>query len=226
MNTTMKITIPGNFSDAMIQYGSDQDMRSKNVSLDDLISSLATGHQISTGILPSGAKLYSGSSSAYSLWIEVPAKVRPLETPGNDRRDRSTYLVPFPRMLFKFQVTSMNIVDTRAFCLKNPFESNDDIVYRFPYGNTYADGRVCWGGVRTPRITSPIQLASLITMFFQSEFNGDLLDPRTVMDIGNGGDGMPALSSIINDVAYKESFNNDHLFRCDISIREILTSQG
>lgn len=53
----------------------------------------------------------------------------------------------------------------------------DPVAIAFPYGNVYAEGRICWGGVATSGTCRTI--AELEAAFYGSGFNGDLYHPAS-----------------------------------------------
>lgn len=164
----MIIRLPENSADAYVSIRNGKTISKKIVSIPNLISSLAKEQKISTGLLPRGARVYSGSENNYTIVIEVPAGIRPINY------NTKNFIVPHPSYLFFFRVSNSSVVDVRIFALGGPITSLKNALYRFPFGNTYGDGRICWGGVHLPKIENPINLISIIGMFLDSKFNGDL----------------------------------------------------
>jgi len=207
----LQITIPAESSDAHIMITRNGNSNRKNVSLDDLIGALTSGYQISTGILPTGTKLFAGTRSAYKILIEVPGKVREILI-GRNESDLRSHVVPFPRTAFVFNVKNNRAVSTHVYALANPISTLQDSLYVFPFGNVYdSNSSVCWGGVSLPEVREPINLSSIINLFFQSNFNGDLITSRTVtFDINRGGN-YNGLEFVASQVAFQESFDTSYL---------------
>mgnify|MGYP001575931069 FL=1 len=59
--------------------------------------------------------------------------------------------------------------------------STVSLLTTFPYGNVYAGGRICWGGVSTADIHT---IKDLEDLFFGSGFNSDLFDPASAGHAG------------------------------------------
>lgn len=50
----------------------------------------------------------------------------------------------------------------------------DFLVVRWPFGNVYDDGHVCWGENSTGDLTSPAHIFTMANRFFDTPFNTDL----------------------------------------------------
>lgn len=94
------------------------------------------------------------------------------------------FKVPFPNLLFKFDVEQKKIVNTSVYCVKKEsisyFAGRDRVsstpkIYRFPFPNVSSTGRVCWGNNRSQvnSIETILDLDYLIEIFFMSAFNVD-----------------------------------------------------
>jgi hypothetical protein len=164
----MIIRLPENSADAYVSIRNGKTISKKIVSVPNLISSLAKEQRISTGLMPRGTRVYSGSGNNYIIVVEVPAGIRPINY------NTKNLIIPHPSYLFFFKVVNSSVVDVRILALGGPITSLKNVLYRFPFGNTYGDGRICWGSVRLPKIENPINLISIISMFLDSKFNGDL----------------------------------------------------
>ena len=173
MENDLIITIPNEGNDANVAITKeDGTIDQKTVSLNDIITNLASSYKFSTGLLPRGTRAFSGSSVTYSIVIEAAARRR--EISHEDLRE----VVPFPHCIFAFYVKNNTISNTRLYCRPQPLESDSDFLYNFPFGNVYHnDGRICWGSVSLPEIRTPMNLIGVVNMFFTSGFNGDLFDP-------------------------------------------------
>ena len=83
-------------------------------------------------------------------------------------------------------------IDTRLFATRGPLLRESDQLYRFPFGNIYSDGRVCWGRVEYKTgIKSLAQAASLLETFLFHTMNTDLYTGR--------GDGLETYLKSLQD---------------------------
>lgn len=176
-NSDLIIKIPANSPTAQVSFNKDNLVRQKNIAIDDLVSTLASSYKFSTGVLPFGTRIFSGSSNRYVISIEAQAKIRDL----NIRRykDRNSegneqIQVPFPNCLFTFYIKNKVIYGSWMFALKGNFQIETDKLYMFPFSNVYADGKICWGTVGLPGIDKPSFLSDVIVLFFNSQYNGDM----------------------------------------------------
>lgn len=156
----------------------------KSVPIDELISGLISDHKLSTGLLPNGTRLFSGGGNNYNIHIEMPAKIRDMKifrlNSDGSKKIHETIQIPYPTCTFSFCVIDKKIHDIRIFSTKHPIQSESDTMFMFPFSNVYADGRVCWGGVKLPGIKTPMELIDVINMFLSSDFNGDLVGTNFV----------------------------------------------
>lgn len=171
---SLTITIPNGGTDAHISMTEPNGVaKQKTVSVDDIVSNLASSYRFSSGLVPKGTRFFCGTPTDYLIGIESEARVRRLEARGNENRDM---MIPFPMCLFVFSVRARRIRQTWVLTLKRPLETENDLAYNFPFGNTYSDGHVCWGEARLPEIHQPMELVGIINMFLDSGFNGDLVE--------------------------------------------------
>lgn len=76
--------------------------------------------------------------------------------------------VPFPELIFKFGIVSGNV--TYSVC----YACVDNQLYHYPYGNVHMDGKICWGNIRIPSITTLADVDILVSLFLASATNDDL----------------------------------------------------
>ena len=183
MSTDLTIKIPAGSSEARVTLTDKDGLKNhKTVMVDNLISTLTSSFKFSTGLLPVNTRFFSGTVSDYLIGIESPARVR--------RFLKSTYFtqnnlpkelkIPFPSCLFVFDVRGGKINKTKVFALKGPIARESDTVCRFPFGNTYHDGKVCWGRNTMPAISNLTSLTQVVATFYDAPFNGDLFDAATI----------------------------------------------
>jgi hypothetical protein len=61
------------------------------------------------------------------------------------------YTIPHPYSLMAIKLKELGtgkfkVVASRMYAMSAPLFSDTAQLYRFPYGNVYSDGRICWGG--------------------------------------------------------------------------------
>jgi len=186
----LTIKLENNSQDALVIMEQNGVKTQKTISIEDLASRLASTHKLSTGILPKGTRYYSGSALNYIIGIEVASRKRMFMADFYNRRELAeakglkykpnNIEVCFPPTLFIFNVKNLKLSDTKVFALKQTLVKEDDMLYRFPFGNTYADGRICWGNNKIPSIKNPFCLIEVMSLFLDSPFNGDLVDGITL----------------------------------------------
>lgn len=93
------------------------------------------------------------------------------------------YDVCVPSLVFSFHVDKGRLECTRVFALKDAKPTDDSILYRYPYGNVYDDGKVCWGHNSLPDIHAIKRLEMVMTLFIQSPCNSDLYRPEKCIGI-------------------------------------------
>lgn len=136
-----------------------------------ILEDCATGSEmLHIGELPEG--FYDGAISqeetTFRLAVLVPAGVRPLNYFGD------MYMVPFPALMFTFVVTGGSITRSKVFALDTDVPNDKSVVYHYPYGNVYGEGKICWGTNHLERISKKKDINSVVALFFGSETNNDL----------------------------------------------------
>lgn len=206
-------------SDATITIKKEDRIVNKNVSLDSLVSCLAANYKISTGILPRGTRFFSGSSTNYRIGIEIPRNIRTLRYVKNGVFE---YNIPFPVCFVIFSIENNIVFSTEVFSLRNPITSEDDYLYHFPFGNVYKEGKVCWGGVKVPTINSPFELLSLVGLFFNSEYNGDLIGSYSFNSNADMQIEQSFVKTLFDALNNKEVFPNNILRKTEYHIKDFM----
>ena len=214
------IKIKNNSSEARVVFtNSDGFQTNKNVCIDDLLDALNSNNKISTGVLPSNTKFFSGTRGDYIIGIESPRRVRRFIQFDNNHNVDKEFRIPFPICLFIFYVSDGLIKSSKLFALNEKLNNKKDTLYRFPFGNTYEDGRICWGNNKIPKIKKPQSLHSLIAMFYDAPFNGDLFDSKTIkMERSN-------FWTFVKSLDGKDFFPNKVLFEVNVNLENIMRNQ-
>lgn len=115
--------------------------RIKLVDPDDVVQALTSSLQVSSGLLPPDTLWWSNTSSGpiYGLWC--PGRVRVLALRKQTLEEPSRYSMPVPGCVFVVQPG----LPPWVFAAKGRPTKPKDRLYRAPFFNVFADGRVCSG---------------------------------------------------------------------------------
>jgi len=86
-------------------------------------------------------------------------------------------ILPFPDLTFLFEVGNGYLKNSKVFALdrgKSQEIQADTVVCRYPFGNVYFDGRICWGTNMLPQVKNITESSLFIELFLGSETNMDL----------------------------------------------------
>lgn len=170
----INITIDDNAVYANVSYFQNNQGRSKNVLLSDLIEGIketSANKIFDTGILPQGMRFVIDYGTEQLYGVEVPPSNQIVSHSYGDGEKISC---PFPGLLFFFRFGKGVLNWSKLYAIKEPILSYKTPLYLFPFTNVYDDGNICWGGVNNTRINSPLQVTSIVANFFGSVFNNDL----------------------------------------------------
>jgi hypothetical protein len=193
-------------------------MISKTVGADDLVSALASGFQITTGILPHGTKFYSGTKNHYRIGVEVPGRRRTTEF--SLHMEKLSVEIPFPDMLFVFEISRGSYSSSRAFSVVPPLGLPSNQLYLFPFGNVNHNGQICWGSAARGEVKDAIVLDSAINKFFSSVFSGHyVFGTNTFTPPPKVGD----LRQFIRFLEDKDDFSQDLLKPCGMVLSDVMS---
>jgi len=141
----------------------------------DLGTVLSKQGKLDTGILPPATRYFSRGSGAVTMVLEVRPHVRPITTTNGGEMA----VVPFPALLFKLVLAenasaAYDVRSVRVVAYKDPALTPGSQLYRFPYGNVYDDGRICWGSIGVPQVKEIVNASAICELFLTSMFNGHL----------------------------------------------------
>ena len=110
----------------------------------------------------------------YSISIFVPAEKRPTAY----MREENSHLLPYPNLLFYFEVGQGVMLTSRVFAVRDNYWAigEDTELCYFPYGNVYSDGKICWGSNDSiANLKDGVKgLERVIGVFFNGIMNNDL----------------------------------------------------
>ncbi len=219
---TLTLEIGDGSSEAVAKLKSPDGVWTKTVSVADLLLELSKDMEITTGILPSGTKFYSGTRNRYRIGIEVSAKVRTADFKLHEVGQRSM-TVPFPEMFFVFAVGDRRITDSLLFACLPPIGRSHDRLYHFPFGNVWEDGRICWGNIAHPEIAEPIALDGVVNKFFSSIFSGHLVHGTNMFHPPSG---VVNLRTLLEHLAGQEHFPDTMLKASDTTVGGAMSSKS
>ena len=153
---------------------------SKTVKVKDLIAILNGCKEESVKVekmprTPQGmVDLWYGQDTDFTVTIFVPRDLRPTAY----LKEKNERMIPYPNLLFMFRVASGNIADSKVFAVKVPRAravTDDTELYRFPYGNVWCDGKICWGSnTNVVRHKGLNDMEEVVAAFFNAIMNNDL----------------------------------------------------
>jgi len=211
------IEIKDNSREAIARYSGGDKTSIKTISINELIAAVSKDLEITTGILPSGTRFYSGTKKQYCIGMQVPAKVRTVKFSMMDK----SYMLPFPELLFVFSIRDKNIIKTKLFACIPPIGRKHDMLYLFPFGNVYEDGSICWGSVNRYNVEEPAALDGMVASFFSSVFSGHLTW-GTRMFHPPADSGVGDLRGLVEYLSGKEHFPDNILKASSINIGSAL----
>jgi hypothetical protein len=218
------IRIPQGSAEANVSYvDTDGISKQKLVMVSDVVSSLMSSFKFSTGLLPNNTRFFSGTKTSYTIGIETPPRIRRfLKSSSSTGKLPGELKIPFPTCLFVFEVKGGRITDTKVFALRGLAQREVDTVCRFPFGNTYNDGRVCWGSNKLPAIPNPLALVSIVATFFDAPFNGDLFDSSTIQRPADHKHKLMDFWAMLVYLNKKEVFPQEMLYNLKIKIGKLM----
>jgi hypothetical protein len=158
----------------------------KNINVDSMAKILNTDAEFDTGFLPLYGKNYMGTKRYIKypdkeiMLVEASPSWRTVKFDTGGGKIKELSGVAFPGLLMAVVCRpekngTLRIVHERLFATGSPTLRDTDILYRFPFGNVYEDGRICWGQVNESKnIKSISQAGSLLDTFLFNTMNSDL----------------------------------------------------
>lgn len=125
--------------------------------------------------------------------------------------EKSVYNVPFPTLLFLYELSASVIQSTKVFALKGDRWDNSSLLYNYPFGNVEIDTHeVCWGYNTIPRIPSLKSLDVVDSLFMDSPCNNDhySMERSTTLQYSN-------LRGVFESLVNKTEFPEDILVKSE-----------
>jgi hypothetical protein len=190
----------------------------KNISLKSLARAIMDDASIDTGFLPLygqnyiGIRRYLQFRDSHVVFIEASAGKR-LAIYDANRDTREEYIIPHPYSLMAIKLKELStgkfkVVASRMYAMSAPLFSDTAQLYRFPYGNVYSDGRICWGGYQSDvdrkRYNNILQSGELVDLFLNTGYNDDLFYRDSIPTPGLG-----SFRDVYNEMSTKEDYPYD-----------------
>lgn len=84
------------------------------------------------------------------------------------------FYIPFPTLMFKFGVKKGRVIVSEVFSLDTNRPCRTSKLYRYPFGNVYDNGNICWGLNILKPVLCKKDLDDFVALFFSSGTNDDL----------------------------------------------------
>lgn len=159
-----------NFSDKNISVSFKKEK--KNVNIKEVIDAILSKSVLRTGLMAPGVKDYVKKGGWEYITLEIPPRIRKIGYKDYD--EVSSYIVPFPPIIFILILQNRKLKDSWCYAVKKPLAENT-CLYLFPYGNVDGDGHICWGRERSVfRQKVGLSNVNMIAFkFFSGNFNDD-----------------------------------------------------
>lgn len=177
LNITIEDSQPGIVTIEIIEFVDGlKKVTKKRISFDNFVNiineSTIQSEKMRIGKIPTG--YYDGIidvNGNYECLVVIPEGIKPLIYYDK------TYIIPFPNLLFFFQVKNFILTSSKVFALKSQNINDNTLVYRYPFGNVSEEGSICWGLKNNQKIESKHNsmkdVEEFISMFFGSPTNDD-----------------------------------------------------
>ena len=174
---------------AAIKYArQDGRMVAKSIPVDSLcnaLSSKVTGAS-ELVIFPQNMRFHGRVGSRAIVGFEEPETVRNITYIGTSGRDQVTnnwkVRMPMSMTIVEFLENDGNkeLMFRRLyqFALKAPFFGLETPLFMWPFNNVYDDGACCLGSVHIPNYSDIKETASVLNIFHQGTYNGDMSHER------------------------------------------------
>lgn len=134
------------------------------------------------------------SPGNFKLWIALEEKKRSMLYYG-----KAEY-IPFPGLLLELEVLNSKVVKSNLFSFVGT-ACEGIRLYRYPFGNVYTEGNICWGNMTLPLLTALKDADKIVNMFLTSETNDDLFQSTK----------FKTQRALIEDLKKRESFPKEYL---------------
>ena len=126
--------------------------------------------------------------------------------------DKSAYIVPFPELVFKLQLSNGKLIKDRCYAKKG------NQLYAYPYTNVYNDGHICWGSCELPFVKSIKETEKIPQLFLRFTGNSDLSNSVTLAAAG-----CRKMESVLKKLEGKDKFPEEWLNKIAISYEDFIS---
>ena len=111
----------------------------------------------------------SDRCDTFKIAVLYPAKKRGI------RYFNDTYFVPYPDVLYLYEVRKGYVQTKRCFAIKDKEIKPDTKLYAFPFGNvTGSSGAMCYGNIKLPKLKNMSEIGQVVDLFLAGDVNDDL----------------------------------------------------
>lgn len=128
----------------------------------------------------------------------------------------SIYLIPFPRLVFKFTCNNGKVDEKECYAVKDSSITSSTKLYHYPFSNVHSNGKICFGGNQLPKCSKISDVDKLVNLFYSSASNNDLWKSEYVKEA------YPALRILLEELNGKDFFPVEYLEPYSKNISELL----
>lgn len=206
------------------EFEGDKGKIYKNIGLPSLSKILTIDAEFDTGFLPIFGKNYIGVKRYYKypdkeiIFIEASPANRTVRFGKGDSETKEFKNVAFPGLLMAITMRvksngQLEVANHKLFATPNPIIRDSDQLYRFPFGNVYSDGGICWGNINPSKnIRTLTQAAGLLDEFLYGRMNSDLYS--------SGRSSGMSLEKLLESLQDKPEFT-ETLTKTDLTFRDL-----
>lgn len=162
-------------------------------------SSEQEGAGVLLGELPKGYYNALIREDGFTVVVSVPAGKFPFQYFDK------VYLIPFPRLVFKFVCDEGKVVAGECYAAKDDILTQKTELYHYPFANVHPNGRICFGANQLPKCLKLSDVDALVSMFYGTSSNNDLW--RSEYVAGK----YPALRVLLEELNGEDTFPLDFL---------------
>lgn len=154
----------------------DNQVEKKIISVKDFVDALTTSMKKDSEFIRIGKIPYGYYDSSVSYEDENSFKCVIIIPKGKQtvQYNGMVLTIPFPSLTFYFIVERGRVTQSSCFAIKDVVPCDDSQLYRYPLGNVYPNGDICWGSNQFKDINNIKELENIITLFYCLPTNNDL----------------------------------------------------
>lgn len=153
----------------------DNQVKKKTVSVEDFIDSLANATKKQNEFIRVGKLPYGYYDAAFSVENDSFKCVTIIPKGKQTVKYKDlVFCIPFPSLAFYFEVLKGNLTNSCCYAIADTDHNDNTSLYRYPFGNVYDDGDICWGNNQIEYISNIKKIENIITLFYCLPTNDDM----------------------------------------------------